>query len=52
MNKHNQTAVFYQEKWDMQFGHSSPIFKNILIRASTNTLLEILMKVFLKRIPQ
>jgi hypothetical protein len=26
MNKHNQTAVFYQEKWDMQFGHSSPIF--------------------------
>jgi hypothetical protein len=23
MNKHNQTAVFYQEKWDMQFEHSS-----------------------------
>jgi len=27
MNKHNQTAVFYQEKWDMQFGNSSQIFK-------------------------
>lgn len=27
MNKHNQTAVFYQEKWDMQFGHSSQLFE-------------------------
>ncbi len=27
MNKHNQTAVFYQEKWDMQFGHSSQLFR-------------------------
>ncbi|MDE2421647.1 MAG: hypothetical protein KGO49_10785 [Gammaproteobacteria bacterium] len=27
MNKHNQTAVFYQEKWDMQFGYSSQQFK-------------------------
>lgn len=28
MNKHNQTAVFYQEKWDMQFGHSSQLFEH------------------------
>ncbi|GAC1369966.1 MAG: hypothetical protein NVS3B3_02030 [Aquirhabdus sp.] len=27
MNKHNQTAVFYQEKWGMQFGHSSQLFE-------------------------
>jgi hypothetical protein len=27
MNKHNQTAVFYQEKWDMQFGQSSQLFE-------------------------
>lgn len=26
MNKHNQTAVFYQEKWNMQFGHTSQLF--------------------------
>jgi acyl-CoA synthetase (AMP-forming)/AMP-acid ligase II len=28
MSKHNQTAVFYQEKWDMQFGHSSQLLKD------------------------
>ncbi len=27
MNKHNQTAVFYQEKWNMQSGHSSALFE-------------------------
>jgi len=27
MNKHNQTAVFYQDKLAMQFGHSSQLFE-------------------------
>lgn len=27
MNKHNQAAVFYQEKWNMQIGHTSALFE-------------------------